>query len=276
MIEETIVEGKRLGRLPAKASRKALMFSDFVTYISLPKATNHWTNRTPIPLRSFGNLQYGDCTRAKQAVAIERMERLEQKRTVTITDAEVIRVYTDMSNRLYGGGDNGAYETDALDEWRRPETTIRDVSGHPYTIDAYLRLNSFNHQEIRAGIALSGARGIAVCLNLPLAWSSVVDGGTWDIPEGRQPIGEYLPGSWGGHSMWTCDYDDIGLVLDGTWNDGQRHLTWRAAAIYLDEAHMVIDSVDAWRKMAAVRDHLVNLDRVVEAVNDVSSHKITT
>lgn len=85
-------EGRRLGRMPLKTTRKALQFSDFFKFIDLPAQVDYWSKKTPLEKRTFGNDQVGDCTRAKQAYAITRMERLEQKRTVKITDEEVIRV----------------------------------------------------------------------------------------------------------------------------------------------------------------------------------------
>lgn len=280
MNEKIVVPDHRLGRLPAKASRKALMFTDFVDFLNFPEKTQFWQTKKAFPLRSFGNLQYGSCTRSKQAVAIMRMERLEQRRTVEITDEEVIRVYTDMSNRLYGGGDNGAYEDDALSEWRNPELTIRDVNGRPYTIQAFMRLNPFNHRELKAAIALSGAHGIPVCLNLPAAWANVDPPADWDIPEGQAPIGNYLPGSWGGHSMWCFEYDEVGLWLDHTWMLPRQRVTWRAAAIYLDEAHVVIDDVNFWRKRQQAAGEMtggtIDMKKLIAAVNDVSRIKIPT
>src|SRR5688500_5959596 len=113
-----VVPDFRLGRLPLRSNRKALIFTDFLKADTPepPKKTNFWPKRTPFQNRTFGNTSYGSCTRSKQAIAALRMERLEQRRTIEITDQEVIRVYTEMSDRLYGGGDNGAYEVDALDE----------------------------------------------------------------------------------------------------------------------------------------------------------------
>ena len=100
---------KKLGRLPSKSDTRALMFSRFAAAPKkLPKATNFWSTRSAFPNRTFGNNQWGDCTRAKQAIASMRMERLETTRTAQITDAEVVRVYREMSERLYGGEDNGA------------------------------------------------------------------------------------------------------------------------------------------------------------------------
>lgn len=208
-----------------------------------------------------------NCTRASQAYAIIRMERIEQKRTVSIDDDEVVRVYREMSKRLYGGGDNGAYEDDALNEWRNPETTIRDSYGKPYTIDAYLRINALNHDEVRAGIALSGGHGIKVCFNLPAAFQDL---DRWDVPEGQALVGPWMPGSWGGHSMFGIDYDPVDFTTDDTWAHGPRKISWRAVAAYMDEAHLVIDSVDSWRKRTSGKTKSALAD-VVAAVNAASA-----
>ncbi len=265
---------KKLGRLPTRSDPRALMFARFTTEPTvLPEATNFWTNRAPFPLRSFGNLDYGDCTRAKQANAHMRMERLECRRTPKIADEEVVRVYFAMTERLYGGGDTGAYETDALSEWRKPDLTFKDTKGRPLTIDAFLRINAGDQRELRAGLYTAGAHGIAICLNLPAAWQRIGPPDDWDLPQGQQPIGTYLPGSWGGHSMWADDYDATGIWLDHTWELPRQRITWRAAAVYLDEAHICIDSFDAWRVRQG-RAKGIDFAALKKAVNRVSSKKI--
>jgi hypothetical protein len=270
---EILQPGRRLGRLPLKSTRKALLFADFFKFLEVPKSHTYWRRRKPLPLRSYGNNDYGDCTRAKQAVAATRMELLEQRRLVKITDEEVIRVYVDMSNRLYGGGDNGAYEDDALNEWRNPETTFRDINGNPFTIDAYLRINPQNHEEVKAALAFSKARGIAICFNLPRAWSS--EEKLWRTAPDGQTTGMWMPGSWGGHSMWMqSDYDKIGPWLDQTWLIGPTQVTWEAMAMYMDEAHLVIDSINTWRKEATSAKVRRALSDVRDAVNAVSSIQI--
>lgn len=278
MNEQVEVECKRLGRMPRKSSRKALqfatLFSDYLKFLKIPSKQEYWVKKTPLPLRSFGNTQYGDCTRAKQAVAIMRMEKLEQRKLVDITDQEVINRYIEMSVRRYGGGDNGAYEEDALDDWRNPDTTIRDTAGNPYTIDAYLAVNPANQIEVKAALALAGAKGIAMCINLPAAYQSKGPGATWDTPASGQFMGEWAPGSWGGHSMWANGFNSKGVILDQTWSLPNNLITWDAWAAYVDEVHMVIDSVDTWRKKAESRKLKSALGNVIDAVNEVSSIKV--
>lgn len=271
--KDGVMPDRKLGRLPSKSSRKALQFSDFFRFLKLPATSNSWAKRQPIPVRSYANTQIGDCTIAKQAVAATRFERLEQRKTINIPDENVARVYFEMTRRLYGGGDTGAFETDALDNWRNPELTFRDTDGHPYTIDAYLRLNASNQDEVKAAIALSAAKGIAVCFNLPQAWQGRDD--RWEAPpNGQAPIGEWLPGSWGGHSVNCYGYTPEGLLLDMTWDIPPLVATWDAAAIYMDEAHLIIDSVDSWRHTAKTAAGTLQLKQVIEAVNDVSAVKI--
>lgn len=265
----------RLGKLPAKSSRKALHFGDLVKAKAvdvLPKATNFWRKRKPFPLRTFGNTEFGNCTRAKQAVAAMRMERLETKRTPEITDEEVIRVYREMSDRLYGGGDNGAYETDALSCWRNPEYTFRDTKGNPLTIEAYLRVNHTDVNEIKRALWLQPSHQLAVCFNLPLAWSKIRPPQIWDIPVGQPLIGEWMPGSWGGHSMDAVDWDEKGLWVAHTWGIPNQLISWNAVAGFCDETHWFVDSLDNWRKNTGVPRRVS--EAIKEAVNSVSEMKI--
>lgn len=265
---------RRLGRLPMKTTRKALLFSDFFKFVKLPPKQEYWTKKTPLPLRTFGNTSYGCCTIAKQAVASMRMERIEQRKLIDISDEEVIRVYLDLSERLYGGGDNGAYEDDALTNWRDPTKTFRDAAGHPYTIDAFLKINAANHDEMRAGLVLGAPKGIAICLNLPAAFARLEPPAEWHVPAGNALIGEWMPGSWGGHSLFCNGYNSRGLILDHTWGVPNNLLTWEAAAAYCDEAHLLIDSVDTWRKKTTDRKIKSALSAVTEAVNSVSAIQI--
>lgn len=278
--EQRVIDGRRLGKLPARQSRRALLFSDFVKYSRVPNRVSYWHSKPALPKRTFGNDAMGDCTRAKQAYAAMRMERLEQHKTIEITDDEIIRVYVDMSNRLYGGGDNGAYEEDALNEWRKADTTFRDTNGNPYTIDGFLKINHADQNEMRAAMALAQSRGIAICLNLPEAYADLNPPDVWGVPPAGTPLtGKWLPGSWGGHSMWSLgDFDSETVTVDDTWAFGPRKISWDGLAAYCDEAHMVIDSVDIWRKRQARQADptpvTLNVKEFVGAVNEVSTTKI--
>jgi hypothetical protein len=259
---------RRLGKAPAKAGPRALLFANYVAPIVIPKATEFWHKRTKFPLESYGNKEYGCCTIASQALFTMKMERLEQRRTIDIADEEVIRVYLAMTARLYGGGDSGAFEEDALDNWRKPDLSFRDSKGRPYTIDAYTKINHTNIMEIKKAIYTSGGHGIKLCFNLPWAWSSTY---RWDAPDNGILTGDWVPGSWGGHSMCSAfDYDENGIWVDHTWEVEPGYVTNAGLAAYCDEAHMVIDSVNNWKKKSS----LLDIPSLVSDVNMVSSQKI--
>jgi hypothetical protein len=269
----------RLGKLPAKSSPRALLFDNFLKKAAEappPRAYNFWPkSKAPFPIVSYGNTQHGNCTIASQAVAAMRMERIEQRRTVTFDTDSVIKAYYDLTARLYGGGDTGAYETDALDNWRRPDFSFRDSKGRPHTIDAYTRINHLDHEAIRRAFFVTGGKCIKVCFNLPWAWSRLTSdrGKRWDVPEGTQLTGEWMPGTWGGHSMTAVsNYDADGFWAPHQWNLPDQFVTWRGAAVMMDEVHWVVDSVNSWKKTPAAK--LIDFGKLVSAVNEVSSQKI--
>jgi hypothetical protein len=136
------------------------------------------------------------------------------------------------------------------------------------TIDAYTRINHLDHEALKSAIYITGGHGIKLCFNLPWAWSSTTN---WTVPAGQAMIGEWVPGSWGGHSIYAYAYTKTGIWIK-TWGHDQ-FVTWEGVAAYCDEAHWVVDSLDAWRKKPAAR--LVNLNQLKEAVNAVSDQKIT-
>jgi hypothetical protein len=276
----------KLGKLPAKSNKKALLFNNFVdTTIVPPKSFNLWAKRAKFPSHVYGNDSVGDCTRASQVESAMRMERLETRTTPLVADNEVIRVYFDMTWRHYGDGasgapmpvgwntpggdgDLGAYEEDALSDWRRPEYTFKDSKGHALTIDAFTKVNQADQNAVKLAIYTTAGHGVKLCFNIPLAWAS--QDLNWGAPPTGTPlIGDWMPGSWGGHSTYGYAYSEKGVDII-TWGE-HRIVSWEAFAIYCDEAYWVLDSVDAWRRKKSTG---INIPKLVEAVNDVSSYKI--
>lgn len=73
--------------------------------------------------------------------------------------------------------------------------------------------------------------------------------------------------------MWMMDYDPTGPDIDHTWEIPVQKVTWDGCATYMDEAHLVIDSLDTWRKRAGGNVR-AGLGDVIDAVNAVSSIKV--
>lgn len=272
-MNEIPVKGLRLGKAPMRSDTRMLNLANFLKAdIKVPEVFEPWKKRSTFPLRTFGNNEHGCCTRASQALLQMRLERIEGRRTINVTDEELLRVYYEMTAKYYGGGDTGAFEMDALSCWRREDSTFKDVKGRPYTIDAFTRINQFQIDEVKKALFLGQSKGIKVCFNLPLAWSNI-PGGTWDIPEGQPAIGEYLPGSWGGHSTTGVGYNTKGVILLNSWGFKEQLVTWRAYATYSDENYLPVDSVNAWKKNKEI-NKLIDLSNLKASVNKVSSVQI--
>jgi hypothetical protein len=273
------VPGKATGKRPARGDPRTLNFARFVMLAKAPAKYDPWKRRAPFPGRTFGNTQYGDCTIASQCNHASRLERVETKRTPQIADEEAVRVYLAMTERLYGGGDTGAYEIDALNNWRRPDLTFRDDAGHPLTIDAFTKVNQADAEEVKAAIALSGKFGIKLCLNLPLAFSRIDPPNPWDVPAGEPLTGDWEPGAWGGHSLYADAYDKAGVRLVHSWYTGEgveyhQTLTWAALAAYCDECYVCFDSIDLWRSKPLPKTMTVDWDGIRKSVNKASSLRI--
>lgn len=276
-------DDKKTGRLPRKSDPRALHFARFAQPRRvLPLRTDFWPRRAAFPLRSFGNRKHGCCTIASQGNAQMRHERLEVRRTPLIADDEVLRVYYAMTHREYGVGDGtpndpsgdvGAYETDALNNWRRPDQTFRDTKGRALTIDAYVRVNAGDVEEIKNALVIGAQHGLKFCISLPTAFQEIEPPNDWAIPAGQPLIGEWEAGSWGGHSMYARDYDEVGMWFAHTWDMPDQRITWAAVMAYVDEVHLVVDSLDVWREKAGIAKAM-DLPGLRAAVNKVSTQKI--
>lgn len=266
-------ENRRIGKAPSKSHPLMLSAANYLgKAIVIPEVFNYWSKRKKLPSDiDYGNDNNGDCTFASQAVMALKMELQERRRLISIDTDEILRVYYNLTKRLYGGGDTGAYELDALSNWRNADLTFRDTKRNPLTIDAYTKVNHSIISEVKKAIFLSAAKGVKVCFNMPIAWANTL---TWDIPEKQLPIGKYLPGSWGGHSMASAEgYDKDWCYLNHTWTGcGVGKISWKAFAIYCDESYMVIDSVNSWKKKLSKTDFKASA--LISDVNNVSDIKI--
>lgn len=143
------------------------------------------------------------------------------------TDNDVIKAYSAVSgyDPNTGENDNGAVELDVLNYWRK-----HGIASHK--IFAYAALQPRNHSHIKAAVYLFG--GVYIGLALPL---SAQNQDIWDIPHGGF-AGNGRPGSWGGHSVNVCSYDEHFLTVV-TWG-ALKKMSWAFADHYMDEAYSVL------------------------------------
>jgi hypothetical protein len=80
-VDDSPKGGKCLGKKPARSDPRLLAFARFVQLDRVPATYNPWKKRAAFPARTYGNRDYGCCTRASQANHMTRLERIETKRT---------------------------------------------------------------------------------------------------------------------------------------------------------------------------------------------------
>jgi hypothetical protein len=156
---------------------------------------------------------------------------VEQKKTLVISDDDVITEYLDET----GGVDSGLVVLESLKLWR---TRGWNAAGSNYKIEAFTELDRSARREVKQAIVLDVGVGLGVSLPLS-AQDQFQSGKPWDVVSG--PTGTV--NSWGGHYVPVPGYTTRGPVCV-TW--GRKHqMTWAFFAKYCDEAYAIIDARDS-------------------------------
>lgn len=212
----------------------------------LPPIPRSWRmahNLAEVPM--FANDQYGDCTLASHGHRIVAQEHSTQQREIQLSDAEVLASYTAVTgfDPRNPATDNGAYMLDVANYMRRTGMG-REKDGSRHTIDAFVKVDHTNHNEVKTACVLFGGIWIGVWLPTS-AQRQTGPTKAWDIPDGRAAEGDYEPGSWGGHAIHGIGFNAAG-VETYTWAREQ-FMSWRFWDHYVDEAYAFI-SEDWFRK----------------------------
>ena len=204
---------------------------------AIPSVYDFDKHRAKFPTNDWGNIDNGDCVMATRANQLLRLERVETRRTVPITDQQVIDKYYELT----GGPDEGLVMLDTNVDWRKNGWDIPTHAGvRHYTIEAFGELNCEDPNQLRSGVYL--LHGIQGGFELPLSAKDQTDEGYWDAVDG--PDSE--PGSWGGHAVYIYAYDHENLYCK-SWGKTVR-ITDAFISRYMDEAWAVVDSLDKWRE----------------------------
>jgi hypothetical protein len=227
-----IPETVALGKKAYVADPKTLKMAHFMLpEISVPSSYSVDAHRKPFPSNLWGNDHYGDCVFATRANQQLRFERIEQRRTIPLTDQTVIDEYL----RRTSGKDEGYVMLYANREWRNEGWKI---GVRNYNIFAYGELEPHNHEQLRQGIYVLA--GIQFGFSLPVAIQRQQN---W-IYNGETG-GEWEPGSWGGHAVYGLAYDQQGVTVK-TWGYNCK-VNWNFIDKYADESWAVVDNADSWR-----------------------------
>lgn len=216
---------------PRRDSRNLQLRAILKPKLKLPTEYSFDALHPTIPLRMFGNADYGDCVEAAKANITLNFELLEQKKVLSITDKEVLNNYF----RETGGGDDGLYLLDSLNDHRK---TGFKTGGVPYKIKAFAEINRQSKTEVMTTIFSDS--GSMIGINLPISAQAEINAGKpWSQTSGKGSV----PGSWGGHCVLLIGYTKTGPICR-TWAQHQA-MTWGWFAKYCDEAYTVIDALDS-------------------------------
>lgn len=241
----------KLGKQAHKHDDRTLMLADYVEVPVIPSQYDFEKHRKPFPIHVWGNNDYGDCVIAAEANHVLRMERVEQRRTIKMTDQHAIDRYKLLTGCQMPGDDRdtGLVMLNAMKDWRNDGfrvTGTNKKSYRVYKISAFGELLPQDDHQLRACIYLLG--GIHFGFALPATARLQTKHGVWDVVDGAGPMG--VPGSWGGHAVFSCKYDP-NFISVKTW--GKEILVTNAfVKKYADEVWGVVDDLDKWSKS----DHL--------------------
>lgn len=250
----------RLGKQEHKHDDRTLFMARFVLPdIRVPAKFDFDKNRSALPIRLWGNDDWGDCVIAGEANQLLRLERIEQRKTIALGDQDAIDRYKLLSGSASPGdaNDNGLVILNAMQNWR---TQGWSVGGKNYTISAYGELDTGDRSQLR--MASYALHGIHLGFMLPRAAQAMTSEGVWHYEGQTGP--EWRPGSWGGHLVYSKAFD----------KDGHEILTWgRKVKVtneflehYADEAWAVVDNLDSWR----VRQ-TINVDKLTRELSQITS-----
>ena len=171
------------------------------------------------------NNSLGDCTIAAVGHAVQLWTAVADRMRV-MSDAEALAAY-EAFGYLPGEPqtDQGAVAADVLTRWSGAGFTAGGVDD---VLTGFCAVDPTQESEVRAGVAWLGV--VYAGLELPIAAQSM---DVWDAPGAL--VGDYEPGTWGGHAVPIVGYGPGGVVCV-TWG-ALKQITWKFWAAYASEAY---------------------------------------
>jgi hypothetical protein len=236
--------GKKLGVVEDPRTFHLRTLLDTAALPSVPATWRYAGSLHEVPM--FANDRYGCCTLASNGHRIVAQEFSTRQRDFPITDAEVLAAYSAVTgfDPRRPETDNGAYMLDVAN-YMRTVGLGREKDGSRHTVEAFVKIDHGNHAEVKAACNLFGGVWIGVWLPRS-AQAQTGPNRAWDAPlDTAALVGDYEPGSWGGHAIEVVGYSARGL-LAYTWSREQ-FMSWAFWGAYVDEAYAFIDE-DWFRK----------------------------
>jgi hypothetical protein len=213
----------KLGRKAVKTdSRTPRLARYFTSALPAPPPSQDWSKG----ITAWGMLMndtLGDCTIAGVGHAVQVFSA-NAGTEASVTDAEALQYYEQWDGYDPGdpSTDQGGVELDVLTNWKN-----QGFAGHE--LSAFAAVTPISTVHVRQAIALCG--GVYIGVELPI---SAQGQEVWDLVGG--PDG--AAGSWGGHCVFVCGYDAIGVTCI-TWG-ALLKMTWAFWNAYVDECFALI------------------------------------
>lgn len=232
-----------LGALPPKRDKRNLMLAPYMDVQKSPpesydvETKNTGAPRYKAPFEPFRGQTMGSCTISSQAEYVRRIERPRTfGRDLYVPDSVVDARYIDLSNRLYGGGDNGAYELDAINDFLNLGFTFQPFGKRrwQYKISGFAEVPV--RDQLLMKIAIWKFKGIKICfaVHQNMYYSGQDEVVTW---QPNSPIVGY-------HSMYADGYDPGNMILVHTWNRKRQRFSWEYVLNAATEAYTLIDAAN--------------------------------
>ncbi len=217
------VPGKKLGKLDAKFIKGLPALGVYTQHLPPPPPAITYS----LTLRNLGmmaNNVTGDCTCAACGHAIQVWTSMNSNETV-VPDASILEMYSKISGYVPGdpNTDNGAVASEVLLYWYKNPLANHALSG-------FASIRPGNRTSIRDAIYLFGICYLGV--QMPL---SAQHANRWELPQNQELTGDWEPGSWGGHAIPACDYDEYGLTVI-SWGKLIK-VDWSWLDAYMDEGY---------------------------------------
>ena len=215
--------GMKLGKLGAKFLKGLPPLGAFTQALPPPPPAIAYSGS----LRNLGamaNNVTGDCTCAACGHAIQLWTSRVSTEMV-VSDASVLGMYSAVSGYVLGDSntDNGAVASEVLLYWYK-----NPLAGH--ALSGFASIRPGNRTSIRDAIYLFGVCYLGIQMPFSAQRASM-----WVLPQGQTLTGDWEPGSWGGHAVPACDYDENGVTVI-SWGKLIK-VGWNWLDAYMDEGY---------------------------------------
>jgi hypothetical protein len=221
--------GKKAGTVQDRRTAHLGTFLD-TTAFTVPLAWRIASTVHDWPM--YANDRYGDCTCASfvghRIIAQEFSARQREPRP---TVQDVLATYSAVTGFRANdpSTDQGAYLIDVL-KYARAHGVGQEQDKTPHTIDAFVRVDQHDRDELRVAARLLGGCYLGLALPDTARWETQ-RGLPWSDTTGQ-------PYSWGGHAVWLIEQNKQGLKVV-TWGREQM-MSWAWFEEYCDESWGVV------------------------------------